>query len=63
MHFIPVHLHPYYRDKYGYRPDDFPVAHANYHRLVSLPLNLRMSDADAGDVIGAVRDIVATYRR
>jgi dTDP-4-amino-4,6-dideoxygalactose transaminase len=63
VHFIPIHLHPYYRDKYGYRPDDFPVAHANYHRLVSLPLNLRMSDADAGDVIGAVRDIVATYRR
>ena len=63
VHFIPIHLHPYYRDKYGYRPDDFPVAHANYQRLVSLPLNLRMSDADAADVIGAVRDIVATYRR
>ena len=63
VHFIPVHLHPYYRDKYGYRPDDFPVAHANYHRLVSLPLNLRMSDADAADVVAAVRDIVATYRR
>ena len=63
VHFIPVHLHPYYRDKYGYRPDDFPVAHANYYRLVSLPLNLRMSDADATDVVSAVRDIVATYRR
>ena len=63
VHFIPVHLHPYYRDKYGYRPHDFPVAHANYHRLVSLPLNLRMSDADATDVVSAVRDIVATYRR
>jgi dTDP-4-amino-4,6-dideoxygalactose transaminase len=63
VHFIPVHMHPYYRDKYSYRPDDFPVAHAHYLRLVSLPLNLRMSDVDAADVIGAVRDIVATFRR
>ena len=63
VHFIPIHLHPYYRDKYGYKPQDFPVAYENYLRLVSLPLNLRMSDQDVGDVIEAVTDVVATYRR
>jgi len=63
VHFIPIHLHPYYRDKYGYRPDDFPVAYTNYLRLISLPLNLRMSDQDVGDVIEAVSNVVTRFRR
>ena len=63
VHFIPNHLQPYYRDKYGYQPEDFPVAYREYQRLISLPLNLRLSDADVEDVIDAVKDIVATYRR
>src|SRR5207249_3237825 len=44
VHFIPVHLHPYYRDKYGYAPDAFPIAHDNYRRLLSLPLHPGLSD-------------------
>ena len=63
VHFIPIHLHPYYRDKYGYRPTDFPVALQNYERMLSLPLNPRLSDADVADVIEAVRDVVRTHRR
>jgi dTDP-4-amino-4,6-dideoxygalactose transaminase len=63
VHFIPIHIHPYYRDKYGYKPLDFPVAYANYLRLVSLPINLRMSDQDVGDVIEAVLDVTARFRR
>lgn len=63
VHFIPVHMHPYYRDKYGYHPNQFPVAYQNYLRLVSLPLNPRMTDKDADDVIEAVSDVVRAYRR
>ena len=63
VHFIPVHLHPYYRDKYGYKPQDFPVAYENYRRLISLPLNLRMSDQDVDDVVEAVFDVINAYRR
>jgi dTDP-4-amino-4,6-dideoxygalactose transaminase len=63
VHFIPIHLHPYYRDKYGYKPDDFPVAFREYQRLISLPLNLRMSDRDIEDVIEAVLDVVKLYGR
>lgn len=63
VHFIPIHIHPYYRDKYSYKADSFPVAYENYLRLVTLPLNLRMSDTDAFDVIEAVSDIVKKYRR
>ncbi len=63
VHFIPIHLHPYYREKYGFRPDDFPVAHQEYERLISLPLYPRMTDSDVDDVIGAVAEIIAQYRR
>ncbi len=63
VHFIPIHLHPYYRDKYGYRPEDFPVAFENYKRIVSLPLHPRLSDEDVSRIIGAVIEIVATFRK
>jgi dTDP-4-amino-4,6-dideoxygalactose transaminase len=63
MHFIPIHLHPFYRDKYRYRPDSFPVAYDNYCRMLSLPLNVALNDEDVADVIHAVLDVVATYRR
>lgn len=63
VHFIPIHLHPYYRDKYGYKPENFPVAFANYQRLVSLPLHPRLSEQDVDDVIEAVGDVVAKHRR
>ncbi|MFL6282695.1 MAG: DegT/DnrJ/EryC1/StrS family aminotransferase [Pyrinomonadaceae bacterium] len=63
VHFIPVHTHPYYRDRYGFKPEEFPVAHAEFQRIVSLPLNPRMSDRDVEDVIEAVSDVVEKFRR
>jgi dTDP-4-amino-4,6-dideoxygalactose transaminase len=63
VHFIPIHLHPYYRDKYGYKPDDFPVAFREFQRIISLPLYPRMSDEDVQDVIDAVSDVVGRYRK
>jgi dTDP-4-amino-4,6-dideoxygalactose transaminase len=63
VHFIPVHLHPYYRNRYGWRPEDFPVAYREYQRLISLPLHPRLSDADVADVINAVYDVAAAFRR
>jgi dTDP-4-amino-4,6-dideoxygalactose transaminase len=63
VHFIPVHLHPYYRDKYQLLPDRFPVAVDNFSRMLSLPLNARMSDDDVLDVIDAVLDVVRIHQR
>ena len=63
VHFIPVHMHPYYRDKYGYRPEAFPVAFREFQRIVSLPLNPRLSDRDVEDVIDAVGDVVNEFSR
>jgi dTDP-4-amino-4,6-dideoxygalactose transaminase len=56
VHFIPVHLHTYYRQTYGYRPHDFPVALTNYQRMLSLPLSPALSDNDVSQVIDAVCD-------
>ena len=62
VHFIPLHRHPLYRDRYGYRPEQFPVAEEIYQGLLSLPLYPKMTDRDAADVIEAVRETVAAQR-
>ena len=63
VHFIPIHTHPYYRDTYGYEPEDLPVAYHAFQRLFSLPLHPRLTDGDVGDVIDAVLDVATTFRR
>jgi perosamine synthetase len=63
VHFIPLHIQPYYRAAYGYAPDHFPVAYGEYQRAISLPIYSRMSDEDVDDVIAAVRQIVDAVRR
>jgi dTDP-4-amino-4,6-dideoxygalactose transaminase len=62
VHFIPLHRHPFYRDKFGFRPEQFPCAEEIYVGLLSLPLYPKMTDQDVADVICAVRDIVAAHR-
>jgi len=63
VHFIPVHLHPFYQERFGYRRGDLPQAETIYDRIVSLPLYPRMTEADVHDVIRAVRHIVTNNRR
>ena len=55
VHYIPLHLQPYWRDRYGLTPQQFPHSQLAYERMVSLPLYTRMSDADVRRVIAAVR--------
>jgi dTDP-4-amino-4,6-dideoxygalactose transaminase len=63
VHFIPLHLQPYYRDTYGLKPEDFPRATATFQRILSLPLYARMSDGDIQDVIDAVVDVAEQHAR
>ena len=63
VHYIPVHLHPYYRDRFGYRGGEFPVAEDAYSRLISLPMFHGMTDQDVKDVIAAVMKVVSSYLR
>ena len=61
VHYIPVHLHPYYRDRFGHKPGACPVAEDAYERLLSLPMFHGMSDQDVEDVIRAVNKVMVTF--
>ena len=63
VHYIPVHRHPYYRDRFGYRGGEYPVAEDAYERLISLPMFPGMSDRDVEDVAAAAKKIVGHYIR
>jgi dTDP-4-amino-4,6-dideoxygalactose transaminase len=63
VHFIPLHLHPYYRDSFGYRSEDFPQASVVFQRLVSLPIYPKMTEADIGYVSDVVKTIVNQHLR
>jgi len=63
VHFIPLHVHPFYRETYGFAPADFPVAWSEYQRAISLPIYSRMTDEQIRAVIDAVRRIVQANRR
>jgi perosamine synthetase len=63
VHYIPVHLHPYYRERFGYRGGEFPVAEGAYERLISLPMFHGMSDGDVEDVIRAVGKVLAHFAK
>lgn len=59
VHFIPVHLHPYYREKFGFKEGDFPVAEDTYKRIISLPLHPKLSLEDVKYVTQNIKDIIA----
>jgi dTDP-4-amino-4,6-dideoxygalactose transaminase len=63
VHFIPLHLHSYYQQVWGYRPGAFPNAESIFARVVSLPLYPAMSPADVDDVVAAVSDVAKRFRR
>jgi dTDP-4-amino-4,6-dideoxygalactose transaminase len=62
VHFIPIHLHPYFRDKYGYQPTDFPITLDAYERLLTIPLHPRLTDQDVHDVTEAISEIIAAHQ-
>jgi UDP-4-amino-4,6-dideoxy-N-acetyl-beta-L-altrosamine transaminase len=62
VHFIPVHLHPYYRDRFGYGKGAFPIAESMYERMISLPLYPKMRPEDIDYVIDAVKSIIKEHQ-
>ena len=63
VHFIPLHLHPYYRETYGYTPADFPHAYETCQRIISLPLYPKMTEGDVDSVTDAVISICQKHSR
>ncbi len=59
VHFIPLHIHPYWREKYGLKESDFPKATSAFKRAVSLPIYTKMNKDDVDRVIRTVREILA----
>jgi len=62
VHWMPLHQHPYYREKYGYQPDDFPVASRLYPELITLPLYPDMLEADVTYVCDTLKKIISANR-
>ena len=63
VHFIPLHLHPFYQRCYGYKRGDMPVAETEFERYFSLPIYPSMTDAEVDYVIAAVADIAERFKR
>lgn len=61
VHYIPVHLHRYYKDRFGYEGGEFPVAESAYEQLISLPMFPAMSNEDVEDVIAAVSKVAEFF--
>ncbi len=57
VHYIPVHLHPFYRERFGTGPGLCPKAEAAYERILSLPIFPALSDADVDRVVAVVREV------
>jgi dTDP-4-amino-4,6-dideoxygalactose transaminase len=63
VHYISVHLHPYYSQKYGYQPESLPVTWDTYNRIISLPMNVRISDEEVDYVAAAVINIADRFAK
>jgi perosamine synthetase len=63
VHFIPLHLHPYYRRRWGYVAEDFPVATRQFERVISLPIWPGMTTDDVDRVVSGLEIVLAPVRR
>ncbi len=63
VHYIPIHLQPYYQKRFGYHPGDFPKAENYYSRAITLPIFPKMSEKDINDVIKAVKKVIEYYKK
>ena len=59
VHFIPLHIHPYYKNKYNFAPEDFPVAYQCYRKAVSLPIYTRLREADVYRIANTIKELLS----
>ena len=62
VHYIPLHLHPYYKNRYGYESQDFPKSFDFYSNEISLPIYPKMKDSDLKDVVNSVNKLIKKYK-
>lgn len=62
VHYLPLHMHPYYRDVWGYQPHDLPQCYELYQRIISLPIYPSLTDDEVAYVANTLIDIVTKHR-
>ena len=62
VHYLPVHLHPFYQKNFGYKLGDYPIAERYYERAITLPLYPKMSDKDINEVVKKVRKTISFFK-
>lgn len=62
VHWMPLHMHPYYRDTFGFQPEDFPVARQEYERIISLPIYPSLTDGQVRRVVCAIKAVIRSNR-
>ncbi len=63
VHYMPVHLHPFYRNRFGYNKGDYPKTERYYNRAITLPIFPKMTNDDVTDVIEAVKKVIRYYKK
>ena len=63
VHWMPLHMHPYYRETYGYQPGDLPIAAALYPEIVSLPIYPDISEGTVAYVCQSISEVIAKHRK
>ena len=63
VHFIPLHRHPYYKNKFGYSFKEFPNSESIYRNSISLPIYPKMTAADVDYVIETIKHLISTYKK
>ncbi|MBI2578001.1 MAG: UDP-4-amino-4,6-dideoxy-N-acetyl-beta-L-altrosamine transaminase [Candidatus Wildermuthbacteria bacterium] len=63
VHYVPIHYHPFYQKKFGYKKGDFPVTEQYYEGAITLPLFPKMTDVEVRKVVRSVRSIIGSYRK
>jgi dTDP-4-amino-4,6-dideoxygalactose transaminase len=63
VHYIPVHLHPYYRQQFGYEGGEYPIAENAYEEMITLPLFPAMTGQDVADVVAAVDKVLTHFSK
>ena len=63
VHYIPLHFQPFYRNKFGYKIGDFPIAEKYYQRAITLPLFPKMNNKEVNRVIKTIKKIINLYKK
>jgi dTDP-4-amino-4,6-dideoxygalactose transaminase len=63
VHYVGVHLHAYYREQFGYQPEDFPNATWISQRTVSIPFSAKLSNSEVGEVIEGVEQVILGVKK